>query len=287
VATRNETITRRAVLEPGREADDDLLACHRSGNPMLAVAMPLRNYSLRVAGAAQQVEEYRAPLRNAAKAAGARFFLVRRDGDDVLLNAVFEDGAGASRMLAGATEALPSERRDRLLLSEAPDRPHELSAQLRDDMLRGTTVLGDAMQAPEDLEAWEAFLADTRPRAVLELGTASGAFARWLNRRVRWFKTLDVQKPRRRTPGFIALDVLGRPDDVRALIGQAPRPFVLYCDDGNKPLEVELFAPSLRSGDFLAVHDLGTEVFTQDIPPGFAELLAAGLTGFYEKRDYL
>ena len=70
---------------------------------------------------------------------------------------------------------------------------------------------------------------------------------------------------------------------MRELIAGAPRPFVLYCDNGNKPREVDAFASALHVGDFLAVHDLGTEIFAQDIPVNFAERIAFGLTGFYEK----
>jgi hypothetical protein len=93
-----------------------------------------------------------------------------------------------------------------------------------------------------------------------------------------------VQAPTREPQGFVRLDVWRQSDEVRELIAAAPRPFVLYCDNGSKPLEVGTFAPALRPGDFLAVHDLGTEVFTRDIPAGFAARLVRGLTGFYERR---
>ena len=95
---------------------------------------------------------------------------------------------------------------------------------------------------------------------------------------------LSWRTPGRPTPGFVQLDLWDHAEEVRDLISQAPRPFVLFCDDGNKPLEVATFAPALRTGDVLAVHDLGTEIFEHDIPADFAEVLTAGLTGFYERR---
>ncbi len=106
-----------------------------------------------------------------------------------------------------------------------------------------------------------------------------------MSARVEWFTTIDVHAPDPGTPGFVQLDVWDRADDVRALISDAPRPLVLYCDNGNKPLEVETFAPALRAGDFLAVHDLGTEIFPENIPSSFIERLTFGLTGFYEKTQ--
>ena len=120
-----------------------------------------------------------------------------------------------------------------------------------------------------------------RPRAALELGTASGAFSNWLNERVEWFRTIDIDTPAAATPGFMQLDVWAKPDAVRELVAQAPRPFVLYCDNGNKVREVETFAPSLNVGDFLAVHDFGTEILPRHIPPTFDECLTLGLTSFY------
>ena len=127
------------------------------------------------------------------------------------------------------------------------------------------------------------FLGDVQPRGLLELGTASGTFSKWLSERVEWFTTLDIGTPDAPTPGFMQLDILGRPDDVRKLIAEAPRPFVLYCDNGDKQREVEMYGPTLHVGDFMAVHDLGTEVFARNVPDNFTERVVHGLTGFYEK----
>ena len=56
---------------------------------------------------------------------------------------------------------------------------------------------------------------------------------------------------------------------------------MLFCENGHKIKEVQTYAPSLRQGDYLAVHDLGTEIHPSDIPQGFSQVLAHGLTGFY------
>ena len=44
------------------------------------------------------------------------------------------------------------------------------------------------------------------------------------------------------------------------------RPVLVYCDDGDKPKEVQLYAPILRPGDVLGVHDLGSEIQESDLP---------------------
>jgi hypothetical protein len=249
------------------------------------VNIALRNYSLRVPGAADRVDEYRGPLSTVSKQLGSRFFTARADGDDLVVNVVFSAPGESTRdaLFREATQVLPSELHERLVLNEEPDRPHEISAQLLEDKRHGRAILPGALQAPEDLSAWDDFLARTQPRGLIELGTGSGSFSRWLSERVQWFKTIDLGTPDPRTPGFVRLNVFDQAEDVRDLISRAPRPFLFYCDNGNKPLEVETFAPALHVGDFLAVHDLGTEIFAKDIPANFTELLTFGLTGFYAK----
>jgi len=41
----------------------------------------------------------------------------------------------------------------------------------------------------------------------------------------------------------------------------------LYCDDGNKPLEVQTFSPHLQPRDLLGVHDWNTEIKEEDMLP--------------------
>src|SRR5438067_8470663 len=185
----------------------------------------MRNYSLRVLGAVDDVEAYRGALRGMAQRLGSRFVTVRPYAGDILVNAVYEGGrrrARVDRMLREARQILPPELHEAVVAEEAPDRPHEISAGLLEDMRRERTVIPGAVQAGEDLEAWDEFLQAARPAAVLELGTATDAFSRWLNERVEWFRTIDIGSPDPATPGFLRLDVWDRPDDVRTLISEAP-----------------------------------------------------------------
>lgn len=42
---------------------------------------------------------------------------------------------------------------------------------------------------------------------------------------------------------------------------------LVYCDGGNKPKEVQTFAPLLRPGDLIAAHDYGDEIQFMDVLP--------------------
>ena len=41
-------------------------------------------------------------------------------------------------------------------------------------------------------------------------------------------------------------------------------PLLLFCDDGDKPLEFAAFVPHLRVGDYVGVHDWEVEFFLKD-----------------------
>jgi cephalosporin hydroxylase len=44
-------------------------------------------------------------------------------------------------------------------------------------------------------------------------------------------------------------------------------PLLLFCDDGDKPREFATFAPCLRRGDYVGVHDWGLEFQAKDTQP--------------------
>jgi len=55
--------------------------------------------------------------------------------------------------------------------------------------------------------------------------------------------------------------------EVRMFIKNSAKGLCLFCDNGNKEKEVELYAPYLKQGDVLLVHDWGTEVHAENIAP--------------------
>ena len=148
-----------------------------------------------------------------------------------------------------------------------------------------------AWQSPADLTAWEAFLARHRVGGILEVGTATGAFSRWLAERVPVVVTADVERPDKPPARFMERDIFEDPIDLSAPELRGLHPLLLFCDNGDKPREVALYAPSLRLGDYLAVHDYGDEIFAWDIPGGFRPVLPhrcerlGSLTRFYRRTD--
>ena len=51
---------------------------------------------------------------------------------------------------------------------------------------------------------------------------------------------------------------------VKTFIDVTKGPACVFCDNGNKPAELKAYAPLLRPGDFISVHDYGTEITDSD-----------------------
>lgn len=148
-----------------------------------------------------------------------------------------------------------------------------------------TTFCGvPAVQAWEDLMLWENFLNLADPHTLIEIGTFLGGLSLFLHfqaySRDCTFVTVDWQEfadfKSEDSPlwisgvaaEFIHEDVW-RPEfqhDLQNMI-TADSPAVLFCDGGNKPLEMRTFVPFLKPGDFVAVHDWGNEIGPDDIAP--------------------
>jgi cephalosporin hydroxylase len=134
----------------------------------------------------------------------------------------------------------------------------------------GCTFLGrNCSQSWADFQLWERlFNGHPELKSVVELGTGEGGFSHYLNlqcvRRGLAFATFDhVQMDGQDVPGFGCLDVFADPQSVASAF--VP-PTVLFCDDGDKPREVALFAPLLEPGDLVVVHDWNVEIIGEDIP---------------------
>jgi cephalosporin hydroxylase len=153
--------------------------------------------------------------------------------------------------------------------------------------VNGTFAGADLAQTWQDLALWEAFL-DRHPVASLvELGTWRGGMAIFLalQCRARGIRFLTAER---------FTDQIQRPDllaelgaevlavdlhsgegaaRMREILEGLPRPRLLFCDDGDKRLEVRSFGPSLASGDLLAVHDWLAEIGPEDVPAEFVPLM--------------
>ena len=134
----------------------------------------------------------------------------------------------------------------------------------------------------DDFPAIAAIVTPHRPLVVVELGTDTGGFAGWLAALVApWggvVHTFDITtkiKPKLlaafKNLRYHEADVLaGVHPDVAALVSQPG--VLLYCDNGNKQHEVELYAPLLLAGSLLAVHDYNAEIKGEWVEPHVAAL---------------
>lgn len=128
-----------------------------------------------------------------------------------------------------------------------------------------------------DLALWETFLNRCPDIAsIVELGTeqcglslflALQAYQRGMEFRTfdhRWDDNLRTPLARllRLEEHFIRGNLFGETGKelVRLLHGGLPRPILLFCDNGDKPRELREFVPHLQVGDYVGVHDWGTEI---------------------------
>lgn len=139
------------------------------------------------------------------------------------------------------------------------------------------------VQAWQDLMLWERFLHQYPPKFILEIGTFDGGLAVYLAIQARSlgakFITVDFMDyayhdhPLWSQMGmdqcFWQVDVWSPDFSNRLdslLASEENHPFLLLCDGGNKPKEMQTFTPRLKPGDMAAVHDWGNEITDLDLP---------------------
>lgn len=135
-----------------------------------------------------------------------------------------------------------------------------------------TTFIGTVMaQTPRAVALWEGVLSEIEFARIIEIGSykwgMSLLFHLFCLQKKAEFYTYDVSKfnPPRAvretgvTKHFRRADVFEIEEEI---IGHIRKPGVtiLYCDGGNKQRELDTFSKYLKHGDYIAVHDWGTEV---------------------------
>jgi hypothetical protein len=121
---------------------------------------------------------------------------------------------------------------------------------------------GGAKQHADTPQVFEAMLAEVRPEVIVELGSGNGIFSRWLalaaNCPVHSFDMFNRWRDVPPPPNLHqhVEDVLSQRSEL-VLDCLAQGRAILLCDNGNKPKEVEMYVPFLKTGDVLVVHDFG------------------------------
>lgn len=147
----------------------------------------------------------------------------------------------------------------------------------------------DCSQTIQDTQVW----AEWKPEVVqfIELGTGNGVFSKYLLNllKPRTFHTFDHTDcpDAELSQHYLLLDIIagGMGSKLIADLISRPGKTLLFCDNGDKPLEVKLYSPFLKPGDILVVHDWMTEIKPEHIPIGFIPIpLAWDMTQSYERN---
>lgn len=116
-------------------------------------------------------------------------------------------------------------------------------------------------------------VSDFDPDVVIELGTKNGGFTEVLydatsdDTTIYSYDHMKLQRSLIFRPNvhFIISDILYKADPEIIDILESDEKILLYCDNGNKQREFELYTQYLKKGDMLGVHDWGTEIFYDNV----------------------
>lgn len=144
----------------------------------------------------------------------------------------------------------------------------------------GNFLGGEMSQTRKAIWLWELILEHQPFKRIMEFGTWKGNlslyFLMFCKARNAEFYTYDV-KNRWKEMGsveikemfefpkhFYQLDIFRNIDEIGKIISQEGQT-ILFCDNGNKPREFNVFSKFLKVGDIIVVHDWGKEVFQENV----------------------
>jgi cephalosporin hydroxylase len=150
----------------------------------------------------------------------------------------------------------------------------------------------EAQHSPYTYDLISSILRKNQTDQIVELGTAEGGlsiyFALWAHRLGIPFHTFDIKQHIDKKT-LQVLNKLGGQFHLMDALSPKGVKFIrktlkgkrsyLFCDNGDKPKEVELFLPFLKKGSVISVHDWLTEVHPSDVKD-----LVKNLKPFEEKR---
>jgi len=123
-----------------------------------------------------------------------------------------------------------------------------------------------------DIYLWEAILnSNPHIKSIVELGTWNGGFSLFLKmqadvRKMNFltYDSINYNSPAYKIIPFVERDIFADQEEVGRLISLDSA--IVFCDNGNKPREIQTFAPYLTSDSLIIVHDWMREIFPKDIP---------------------
>src|SRR3972149_6309179 len=110
-----------------------------------------------------------------------------------------------------------------------------IAAELKKQLELGTEPLKGASQHNLDIIGWTKFVTTFKPKSIIELGTGSGSFYNFLKKWILWGRTIDNKNPSFYIEDFINLNIFSSQEQIKNMIRSAPKPLILFCDNGDKP----------------------------------------------------
>jgi len=134
--------------------------------------------------------------------------------------------------------------------------------------LNSTFAGEEIAQRWSDLFIFERTFQEFKPDLIIELGTYLGALTHFLSLHGKVW-TIDNMNRKFKKYSNVTYqigDVFSSTirDNIIQLIQNNKQVF-FFCDNGNKIKEFQLYAPLLKKGDIIFVHDWGNEIITTDI----------------------
>ena len=149
-----------------------------------------------------------------------------------------------------------------------------------------------------------ALIATAKFEMIVELGTSWGGFTILLHEALpdAEIHTFDNDNPREVNYAWFEkntkniyfykpVDVLIDDNETVVNLLKMKKYKLLYCDNGNKPLEVERYAKYLNSGDIIGVHDYNAEYKAEEVDkhldafdPYYHDILEPWTSRFWRKK---
>lgn len=133
---------------------------------------------------------------------------------------------------------------------------------------------------PGEIELIKEVVSQFAPYMIIELGTAFAGLTAVFHEAAPWAKIWSFDKVGFMSPvkkklkeckdiHFIRKDILIDPYAPIVALCKVSQKKILYCDNGNKIVEVEHYGHALSPGDLLGVHDMETEIWPHHIPAAY------------------
>ena len=137
-----------------------------------------------------------------------------------------------------------------------------------DHTLNSTFAGEEIAQRWSDLFIFERTFQEFKPDLIIELGTYLGALTHFFSLHGRVWTIDNMKRIIKEYPNvkYTISDVFSNSmiEGIKHAIQNHPQ-IVLFCDNGNKIEEFKLYAPLLKKGDIIFVHDWDNEITMLDI----------------------